>query len=104
MMLSMLFRQYAGFVEVRLVPNKSDIAFVEFGDENQATYDCFGHLFRIVFTVMFLFLSFILFLSLSFSLSLPLSFSRSRHSAAKDGLSGFRITPDKAMHVTFAKR
>jgi hypothetical protein len=61
MMLSMLFRQYAGFAEVRLVPGKSDIAFVEFGDESQA-------------------------------------------SSAKEGLNGFKITPEKPMHVTYAKR
>jgi RNA recognition motif-containing protein len=33
MMLSMLFQQYAGFQEVRLVNGKPGIAFVEFGDE-----------------------------------------------------------------------
>lgn len=37
MMLAMLFRQYAGFAEVRMVPGKTGIAFVEFGDEAQAT-------------------------------------------------------------------
>jgi U2 small nuclear ribonucleoprotein B'' len=37
MMLAMLFRQYPGFVEVRLVPGKTDIAFVEFADESQAS-------------------------------------------------------------------
>lgn len=33
MMLSMLFNQFPGFKEVRLVPNRHDIAFVEFSSE-----------------------------------------------------------------------
>lgn len=37
MMLAMLFRQYEGFAEVRMVPGKAGIAFVEFGDAMQAT-------------------------------------------------------------------
>ncbi|XP_028828336.1 U2 small nuclear ribonucleoprotein B'' isoform X2 [Denticeps clupeoides] len=36
MMLSMLFNQFPGFKEVRLVPGKHDIAFVEFENEGQA--------------------------------------------------------------------
>ncbi|XP_068606945.1 U2 small nuclear ribonucleoprotein B'' [Brachionichthys hirsutus] len=36
MMLSMLFNQFPGFKEVRLVPGKHDIAFVEFEGEPQA--------------------------------------------------------------------
>jgi len=36
MMLSMLFQQFPGFREVRLVPNKKGIAFVEFGNEIEA--------------------------------------------------------------------
>ncbi|KAL1131038.1 hypothetical protein AAG570_012275 [Ranatra chinensis] len=36
MMLSMLFNQFPGFKEVRLVPNRHDIAFVEFENEQQA--------------------------------------------------------------------
>jgi len=36
MMLSMLFQQFQGFKEVRLVPGRSDIAFVEFENENVA--------------------------------------------------------------------
>uniref|UniRef100_A0A8C3KIG0 Small nuclear ribonucleoprotein polypeptide B2 n=1 Tax=Calidris pygmaea TaxID=425635 RepID=A0A8C3KIG0_9CHAR len=36
MMLSMLFNQFPGFKEVRLVPGRHDIAFVEFENENQA--------------------------------------------------------------------
>jgi len=36
MMLSMLFQQYPGFKEVRLVPGKAGIAFVEFTTEGQA--------------------------------------------------------------------
>ncbi|KAF7995797.1 hypothetical protein HCN44_006904 [Aphidius gifuensis] len=36
MMLSMLFNQFPGFKEVRLVPNRHDIAFVEFENEIQS--------------------------------------------------------------------
>lgn len=36
MMLSMLFNQFPGFKEVRLVPGRHDIAFVEFDNEVQA--------------------------------------------------------------------
>ncbi|XP_028316166.1 U2 small nuclear ribonucleoprotein B'' isoform X2 [Gouania willdenowi] len=36
MMLSMLFNQFPGFKEVRLVPGKHDIAFVEFCGDAQA--------------------------------------------------------------------
>ncbi|CAG4939419.1 unnamed protein product [Parnassius apollo] len=36
MMLSMLFNQFPGFKEVRLVPNRHDIAFVEFSNEMQS--------------------------------------------------------------------
>lgn len=36
MMLSMLFNQFPGFKEVRLVPGRSDIAFVEFENEVQS--------------------------------------------------------------------
>lgn len=37
MMLSMLFQQFPGFKEVRLVPGRSDIAFVEFDSELQSS-------------------------------------------------------------------
>uniref|UniRef100_A0A1L8DH55 Putative spliceosomal protein snrnp-u1a/u2b n=1 Tax=Nyssomyia neivai TaxID=330878 RepID=A0A1L8DH55_9DIPT len=37
MMLSMLFNQFPGFKEVRLVPNRHDIAFVEFASELQSS-------------------------------------------------------------------
>ncbi|KAH8352217.1 hypothetical protein KR084_002834 [Drosophila pseudotakahashii] len=37
MMLSMLFSQFPGFKEVRLVPNRHDIAFVEFTTELQSS-------------------------------------------------------------------
>ncbi|TRY74870.1 hypothetical protein TCAL_12569 [Tigriopus californicus] len=37
MMLSMLFNQFPGFKEVRLVPGRHDIAFVEFENEVQST-------------------------------------------------------------------
>ncbi|CAI2165926.1 14502_t:CDS:2 [Funneliformis geosporum] len=60
-MLSFLFQQYPGFKEVRLVPGKSDIAFVEYEADHQAA-------------------------------------------VAKDVLDGFKITHDKEMKVTFAKR
>ena len=36
MMLAILFQQYAGYKEVRMVPGKKGIAFVEFADETQA--------------------------------------------------------------------
>lgn len=36
MMLSMLFNQFPGFKEVRLVPGRHDIAFVEFATEIQS--------------------------------------------------------------------
>uniref|UniRef100_U5EZF2 Putative sans fille n=1 Tax=Corethrella appendiculata TaxID=1370023 RepID=U5EZF2_9DIPT len=36
MMLSMLFNQFPGFKEVRLVPNRHDIAFVEFATDVQS--------------------------------------------------------------------
>ncbi|KAI8838346.1 hypothetical protein BC829DRAFT_364918 [Chytridium lagenaria] len=35
-MLTLLFKQYQGFKEVRLVPNKSDIAFIEYTTVEQA--------------------------------------------------------------------
>lgn len=37
MMLAILFQQYNGFKEVRMVPGKKGIAFVEFADETQAS-------------------------------------------------------------------
>ncbi|KAG6787105.1 hypothetical protein NC652_007165 [Populus alba x Populus x berolinensis] len=37
MMLQMLFQQYTGFKEVRMVETKPGIAFVEYGDEMQST-------------------------------------------------------------------
>lgn len=37
MMLSMLFNQFPGFKEVRLVPGRADIAFVEFDSDAQAS-------------------------------------------------------------------
>lgn len=36
MMLSMLFNQFPGFKEVRLIPGRHDIAFVEFDSEAQS--------------------------------------------------------------------
>ena len=35
-MLSMLFRQFPGFKEVRMVPGKTGIAFVEFDSDGKA--------------------------------------------------------------------
>lgn len=53
--------RFPGFKEVRLVPGRHDIAFVEFENEMQA-------------------------------------------GAAKDALQGFKITPNNAMKITFAKK
>lgn len=61
MMLSVLFNRFPGFKEVRLVPGRHDIAFVEFENEYQA-------------------------------------------GAAKEALQGFKLTPDSAMKITFAKK
>jgi len=61
MMLQMLFNQFPGFKEVRLVPGRHDIAFVEFEDEGQSA-------------------------------------------AARDSLQGFKITPNTAMRISFAKK
>lgn len=36
LMLQMLFQQFMGYKEVRLVPGRADIAFVEFEDEAQS--------------------------------------------------------------------
>lgn len=60
-MLTTLFKAYNGFREVRLIPGRDGIAFVEFDLEHHAAM-------------------------------------------AKDGLQGFKITPDKAMMITFAKK
>jgi len=60
-MLEMLFKAYIGFREVRLIPGRDGIAFVEFDSEQSAAI-------------------------------------------AKDGLQGFKATPDKAMIITFAKK
>jgi len=61
MALSMLFQQFAGYREVRLVPGRHDIAFVEFQDATQA-------------------------------------------SVGKDTLQGFKIDPEHAMKITFARK
>jgi len=61
MMLSMLFNQFPGFKEVRLVPGRHDTAFVEFETEVQS-------------------------------------------GAARDALQGFKITPNNAMKISFAKK
>ncbi|KAI0988826.1 hypothetical protein GJ496_007011 [Pomphorhynchus laevis] len=60
-MLYVLFNQFHGFKEVRLVAGRNQIAFVEFESELMAT-------------------------------------------AAKDTLQGFKITPEHAMKITFAKK
>ena len=60
-MLGMLFQQFAGFVEVRIVDARPGIAFVEFENDMQA-------------------------------------------SVAMSGLEGFKITPEKAMAITYAKQ
>ena len=54
-------RRFPGFKEVRLVPGRHDIAFVEFETEVQS-------------------------------------------SAARDALQGFKITPNNAMKISFAKK
>ncbi|KAI8811031.1 u1 small nuclear ribonucleoprotein A, partial [Cladochytrium replicatum] len=59
--LSALFQQFPGFKEVRMVPGKNDIAFVEYENETQSA-------------------------------------------GAKTQLHGFRITPEKEIKVTFAKK
>ncbi|KAI8909453.1 hypothetical protein DFJ77DRAFT_472557 [Powellomyces hirtus] len=59
--LAALFQQFQGFKEVRLVPGKSDIAFVEYESEVQA-------------------------------------------GTAKQSLNGFKITPEKEIKVTYAKK
>ncbi|KAK9812981.1 hypothetical protein WJX72_006784 [[Myrmecia] bisecta] len=61
MMLSMLFQQFPGFKEVRMVDARPGIAFVEFENEMQA-------------------------------------------SVAMSGLQNFRISPQNAMQVTYAKQ
>ena len=60
-MLTTLFKAYNGFREVRLIPGRDGIAFVEFDLDHHAAM-------------------------------------------AKDGLQGFKVTPDKAMMITFAKK
>merc|ERR1712190_103232 len=60
-MLKMLFQQFTGFIDVRMVPSRSGIAFVNFETEAHASF-------------------------------------------AKNGLDEFRITPECAIRVTFAKR
>ncbi len=57
----LLIFRFPGLKEVRLVPNRHDIAFVEFQDESQSI-------------------------------------------SAKDTLQNFKITPNQAMHVSFAKK
>lgn len=60
-MLQMLFQPFSGFKEVRLVPGRSDIAFVEFESEQHS------HL-------------------------------------AKEALQGFKIGPNHAMKISYAKK
>ncbi|XP_031497078.1 U1 small nuclear ribonucleoprotein A isoform X1 [Nymphaea colorata] len=60
-MLQMLFCQYPGFKEVRMVETKPGIAFVEYGDEMQST-------------------------------------------VAMQSLQGFKMTPQNAMIITYAKK
>mmetsp|Transcript_30778 Transcript_30778/g.70582 ORF Transcript_30778/g.70582 Transcript_30778/m.70582 type:complete len:244 (+) Transcript_30778:72-803(+) len=60
MMLTMLFRQYPGFQEARLIRGRN-VAFIEYSDELQA-------------------------------------------GIAKHGLQGFRVTPETALKITFAKQ
>lgn len=55
------YYRFPGFKEVRLVPGRHDIAFVEFETDSQSA-------------------------------------------AAKDALQGFKITPNNAMKISFAKK
>jgi U2 small nuclear ribonucleoprotein B'' len=59
--LQMVFQPFVGFKEVRMVPGRSDIAFVEFDNEQQSTM-------------------------------------------AKEALQGFKITPNNAIKITYAKK
>ncbi len=57
MMLSMLFNQFPGFKEVRLVPGRHDIAFVEFENEVQSaaardSLQVIDYLFRTMLLIM----------------------------------------------------
>lgn len=61
MMLQMLFQQFPGFKEVRMIEAKPGISFVEYGDEMQAT-------------------------------------------TALQALQNFKITPQNAMQITYAKK
>jgi len=61
LMLSMLFTQFPGYKEVRLVPGRQDIAFVEFDKDSHAA-------------------------------------------SAKEALQGFKINPQHAMKIAFAKK
>lgn len=60
-MLQMLFQPFTGFKEVRLVPGRSDFAFVEFENEQQSTL-------------------------------------------ARDALQGFKIGPNNAIKISYAKK
>lgn len=60
-MVQVLFAQFPGFKEARLIPGRYDICFVEFENEFQA-------------------------------------------GSAKDSLQGFRITPNNAIKITYAKK
>lgn len=61
MMLEMLFKQYPGFREVRMVDAKPGIAFIEYEDDSQS-------------------------------------------SVAMQDLQGFKISPQNAMVITYAKK
>uniref|UniRef100_A0A5S6QDW4 RRM domain-containing protein n=1 Tax=Trichuris muris TaxID=70415 RepID=A0A5S6QDW4_TRIMR len=60
-MLQLLFNQFPGFKEVRLVPNRHDIAFIEFETDFEAK-------------------------------------------TAKEALQNFKVTPNHAIKITFAKK
>ena len=84
MMLSMLFQQFPGFKEVRLVPGKGGIAFVEFDSEMQAHEITRGHV-----------------------RSHEITRDRLRHTqsgVAMNGLQKFKITPTNLMKISYAKR
>ena len=48
-MLAILFQQFSGFKEVRMVPGKKGLAFVEFLDETSAGLALKGHRRRSVY-------------------------------------------------------
>lgn len=85
-MISSLFSQHSGFKEVRLVPGRNDIAFVEFDHEASAAAARDS-------------------LNGKFSFRTRSTFTRSNKSRLITLLfTGFKITPTNPLHITFANR